>query len=29
LPKEFYGFAVDLRYADDRYDSVLVCFARK
>lgn len=29
LPPEFYGFAVDLRYADDRYDSVLICFARK
>jgi hypothetical protein len=29
LPKEFYGFAVDLRWADDRYDSVLIAFARK
>lgn len=29
LPPEFYGFAVDLRWADDRYDSVLIAFARK
>jgi len=29
LPKEFYGFAVDLRYADDRYDSLICVFARK
>jgi SAM-dependent methyltransferase len=29
LPKEMIGFAVDLRYADDRYDSLCLAFIRR